>query len=103
MKLTKLRLKQIIKETIEEGLPGSGLTGSSRWVPTLPEPWKRPSNDLIDAAYQDISTIDAQRGIEAGTYKPEHVADALRTMAAEFDQAAEKEVGSIEREPDETN
>ena len=39
MKLTKLRLKQIIKEAIEEGQSGTGLTGSERWVPTLPEPW----------------------------------------------------------------
>jgi hypothetical protein len=39
MKLTKTKLKQIIKETIKEGLPGTGLTGSSRRVPTLPEPW----------------------------------------------------------------
>ena len=30
MKLTKTKLKQIIRETIEE---------ASRWVPTLPEPW----------------------------------------------------------------
>ena len=30
MKLSKTKLKQIIKETIEE---------ATRWVPTLPEPW----------------------------------------------------------------
>jgi len=72
MKLTKSKLKQIIKEELSEALD---------------------DNALIEAAYQDISIIDAQRGVESGAYKLEHVAEALRKMAEEFDTAAAKESG----------
>ena len=81
MKLTKTRLKQIIKEELSEALD---------------------DNALIDAAYQDIGIIDNQRRVESGAYKLEHVAEALRIMAKKFDEAAEKEK-TMEVEVNEAN
>ena len=44
-------------------------------------------DEKIAMAKEQISTIDAQRGIEAGSFDNQHVAAALRNLADEYDAA----------------
>ena len=61
MKLTKKQLKRIIKEELLK--------------------------ESAEEAREDISTIDAQRRIASGAYNYGDVAEALRMLADEFEQA----------------
>jgi hypothetical protein len=80
VKIAKSQLRKIIKEELNEVSFGLGHPPKSEGEPSF--------KAKVDAAFQDIGTLDAVRGIENGSYGYEHVAEALRMRAKEFDAAA---------------
>ena len=45
---------------------------------------------LIDLAREEVSTIDAYRGVARGDFEYHHVAAALRKLADEYQEAADR-------------
>jgi hypothetical protein len=77
MNITKKKLLQIIKEEI------TMIDGEMRYQPS--------EQELIDLAREEIGTIDASRGIQRGDFDYQHVAAALRQLADEFQEAADRQ------------
>lgn len=99
MNVTKETLLHIIKKemkNLHEGLDDEypTMSGPVLGKVTMDDgemKYQQSDQELIDLAREEISTIDAYRGVQRGDFDYHHVAGALRKLADEYQEAADRQ------------